>query len=91
MDESRKKILSLCAAFIAAPRLMFLDEESPFALRDALSDSIRKAEILLRQVDACYPAEFRATHAKSQPFPTRARHTISKAAAARKLFNLPSL
>jgi hypothetical protein len=56
MDESRKKILSLCAAFIAAPRLMFLDEESPFALRDALSDSIRKAEILLRQVDACYPA-----------------------------------
>jgi hypothetical protein len=55
MDESRKKILSLCAAFIAAPRLMFLDEESPFALRDALSDSIRKAEILLRQIDACYP------------------------------------
>jgi hypothetical protein len=55
MDESRKKILSLCAAFIAAPRLMFLDEESPAALREALSDSIRKAEILLRQVDACYP------------------------------------
>jgi hypothetical protein len=55
MDESRKKILSLCAAFIAAPRLMFLDEESPFALRDALADSIRKAEILLRQIDACYP------------------------------------
>jgi hypothetical protein len=55
MNESRKKLLSLCAAFIAAPRLMFLDEESPFALRDALSDSIRKAEILLRQVDACYP------------------------------------
>lgn len=55
MDQSRKSILSLCAAFIAAPRLMFLDEESPFALRDALSDSIRKAEILLRQVDACYP------------------------------------
>ena len=34
---------------------MFLDEESPFALRDALADSIRKAEILLGQVDACYP------------------------------------
>jgi len=55
MNESRKRILSLCAAFIAAPRLMFLDEESPFALRDALADSIRKAEILLGQVDACYP------------------------------------
>jgi len=56
--------------FIAAPRLMFLDEESPFALRDALTDSIRKAEILLRQVDACYPpAAFPASRAKSSPFP----------------------
>jgi hypothetical protein len=69
MDESRKKILSLCAAFIAAPRLMFLDEESPFALRDALSDSIRKAEILLRQVDACYPpARIPGQAREDQPF-----------------------
>jgi ABC-type uncharacterized transport system YnjBCD ATPase subunit len=67
MDESRKKILSLCAAFIAAPRLMFLDEESPAALRDALADSIRKAEILLRQVDACYPNIRVAGNAREEP------------------------
>jgi ABC-type branched-subunit amino acid transport system ATPase component len=55
MDEARKKTLAVCAAFIAAPRLLFLDEESPAALRDALSDAIRKAEILLSQVDSRWP------------------------------------
>jgi hypothetical protein len=34
---------------------MFLDEESPSALREALTDAIRKAEILLSQVDARWP------------------------------------
>jgi hypothetical protein len=34
---------------------MFLDEESPVALRDALADAIRKAEILLGQVEARWP------------------------------------
>lgn len=55
MDEARKKTLAVCAAFIAAPRLLFLDEESPAALRDALNDAIRKAEILLSQVDSRWP------------------------------------
>ena len=55
MDDSQKKTLAVCAAFIAAPRLMFLDEESPVALRDAMADAIRKAEILLSQVDARWP------------------------------------
>ena len=55
MDESRKKTLAVCAAFIAAPRLLFLDEETPAALRDALNDAIRKAEILLSQVDSRWP------------------------------------
>jgi hypothetical protein len=54
MDESRKKTLAVCAAFIAAPRLMFLDEESPAALRGALTDAIRKAEILLSQVNGAW-------------------------------------
>lgn len=49
MDESQKKTLAVCAAFIAAPRLLFLDEETPAALRDALNDAIRK--ISLSQVD----------------------------------------
>jgi ABC-type molybdenum transport system ATPase subunit/photorepair protein PhrA len=52
MDESRKKTLAVCAAFIAAPRLLFLDEETPAALREALNDAIRKAEILRSRVDA---------------------------------------
>jgi len=55
VDESRKKTLAVCAAFIAAPRIMFLDEESPSTLRDALTDAIRKAEMLLSQIDARWP------------------------------------
>lgn len=55
MDEAQKKTLAVCAAFIAAPRLLFLDEETPVALRDALNDAIRKAEILLSQIDARWP------------------------------------
>jgi hypothetical protein len=55
MDEARKKTLAVCAAFIAAPRLAFLNEGTPTALRDALNDAIRKAEILLAQVDARWP------------------------------------
>jgi hypothetical protein len=56
MDESRKKTLALCAAFIAAPRIMFLDQDSAFALRDALSDAVRKAEVLLDHIDTRWPA-----------------------------------
>jgi hypothetical protein len=37
------------------PALTFLDEETPAALRDALNDAIRKAQILLGQVDARWP------------------------------------
>jgi hypothetical protein len=54
MDEIKKQTLCLCAALIAAPRLQFLDE-SPFALREVLAESILKAETLLRQVEARYP------------------------------------
>jgi hypothetical protein len=55
MDETQKKLLTVCAAFIAAPRLMFLDEESPVALRDALGDAIRKAEICLGKLTPGIP------------------------------------
>jgi hypothetical protein len=44
-----------CAAFIAAPRLMFLDQDSAPALRAVLSDSVWKAELLLEHIDARGP------------------------------------
>lgn len=52
MDDSKKQTIALCAAFIAAPRLMFLDQDSVPALRAVLSDSVWKAELLLEHVDA---------------------------------------
>jgi hypothetical protein len=35
---------------------MFLDQDSAFALRDALSDAVRKAEVLLDHIDTRWPA-----------------------------------
>jgi hypothetical protein len=55
MNDSQKSTLALCAAFIAAPRIMFLDQDSAAALRAVLADSVWKAEILLEQVDARWP------------------------------------
>lgn len=55
MDDSKKQTIALCAAFIAAPRLMFLDQDSAPALRAVLSDSVWKAELLLEHIDGCGP------------------------------------
>jgi hypothetical protein len=55
MDDSKKQTIALCAAFIAAPRLMFLDQDSAPALRAVLSDSVWKAELLLEHIDARGP------------------------------------
>ena len=55
MDDSKKQTIALCAAFIAAPRLMFLDQDSTPALRAVLSDSVWKAELLLEHIDGCGP------------------------------------
>ena len=55
MDPSKKQTIALCAAFIAAPRLMFLDQDSAPALRAVLSDSVWKAELLLEHIDAREP------------------------------------
>jgi hypothetical protein len=56
MDAERKKTLALCAAFIAAPRVMFLDQDSAFALRDVMSDAVWKAEVLLDHIDKRWPS-----------------------------------
>lgn len=55
MNDSQKSTLALCAAFIAAPRIMFLDQDSLPALCAVLADSVWKAEILLEQIDARWP------------------------------------
>jgi hypothetical protein len=55
MHDSQKSTLALCAAFIAAPRIMFLDQDSVPALRAVLADSVWKAEILLQHIDARWP------------------------------------
>jgi hypothetical protein len=55
VDDSKKQTIALCAAFIAAPRLMFLDQDSAPALRAVLSDSVWKAELLLEHIDARGP------------------------------------
>jgi hypothetical protein len=34
---------------------VFLDEKSPAAVRDAMADGVRKAEILLAQIDHRWP------------------------------------
>jgi hypothetical protein len=52
MNDSQNSILALCAAFIAAPRIMFLDQDSVPALRAVLADSVWKAELLLQHIDA---------------------------------------
>lgn len=56
MDEVRKRTLAVVAAILAAPRLVFLDEKSPNTLRDVVADGVRKAEILLAQIDNRWPA-----------------------------------
>jgi hypothetical protein len=56
MDEGRKRTLAVVAAVLAAPRLVFLDEKSPNALREVMADGVRKAEILLAQIDHRWPA-----------------------------------
>jgi hypothetical protein len=55
MDEGRKRTLAVVAAILAAPRLAFLDEKSPNALREAMADGVRKAEIPLAQIDHRWP------------------------------------
>ena len=55
MNDSQKSTLALCAAFIAAPRVMFLDQDSASALRAVLADSVWKAEILLEHIDSRWP------------------------------------
>jgi hypothetical protein len=55
MNDSQKSNLALCAAFIAAPRIMFLDQDSVAALRAVLADSVWKAELLLQHIDARWP------------------------------------
>jgi hypothetical protein len=54
MDSEQKKLLAICASYIAAPRLMFLDENYPAAMNEVLDDSIKKAEVLIRKVEARY-------------------------------------
>ncbi|HEY0702118.1 MAG TPA: hypothetical protein VGD60_05065 [Candidatus Acidoferrales bacterium] len=55
MNDSQKSTIALCAAFIAAPRIMFLDQDSTPALRAVLADSVWKAELLLQHIDARWP------------------------------------
>jgi hypothetical protein len=57
MDSEQKKLLTICASYIAAPRLMFLDENYPAAMDDVLNDSIKKAEVLIRKVETRWPSK----------------------------------
>jgi hypothetical protein len=69
MDQSKKQTIALCAAFIAAPRLMFLDQDSAPALRAVLSDSVWKAELLLEHIDAREPHRHATRpEAKTDPY-----------------------
>jgi hypothetical protein len=57
MDSEQKKLLTICASYIAVPRLMFLGENYRAAMDDVLNDSIKKSEILIRKVEARWPSK----------------------------------
>jgi len=57
MDESRKKVLWICAAILAAPRLVEMkDGQNSAAQAGVTMDAIQKAERIMQQIDCRYPA-----------------------------------
>ena len=57
MDEGRKRVLWICAALLAAPRLAELkDAANDVAQIDITYDAILKAERMIRQIDCRWPA-----------------------------------
>lgn len=55
MDPIAKRTLAICTAIIAAPKLASIAEENRVALRDAIYDSILRAETILNQLNARWP------------------------------------
>lgn len=57
MDESRKKVLWICATILATPHLAELkDGVNDVAQKDIAQDAIQKAERIMRQIDCRWPS-----------------------------------
>ncbi len=57
MDEGRKRVLWICASILAAERLSVIEDAKKDALQTEITqDAICKAERIMRQIDARWPA-----------------------------------
>jgi hypothetical protein len=58
MDEGRKRVLWICAAMLAAPRLAELEDgKNDSTQANITNDAILKAERIMRQIDKRWPAD----------------------------------
>jgi hypothetical protein len=55
MDESRKRVLAIVAAILAARKLASLDSKPCPALNFAIADAVEKAERIMQRIDAVWP------------------------------------
>jgi hypothetical protein len=57
MDEGRKRVLWICAAILAGPKLTELEDgKNASAQANITNDAILKAERIMRQIDKRWPA-----------------------------------
>jgi hypothetical protein len=58
MDEGRKRVLWICAAILAGPKLAELEDgKNDSAQAHITQDAIQKAERIMRQIDKRWPAD----------------------------------
>jgi hypothetical protein len=63
MDEGRKRVLWICAAILAAPRLTDLEDgKNDAAQAHIRQDAIQKAKRIMRQIDAQTLLEYNFLH-----------------------------
>ena len=55
MDESRKRVLAIVAAILAARRLANIDARPSPALNFAIADAVEKAEKIMQAIDREWP------------------------------------